>query len=108
MITRRSLMIGAAISALAVLSASAEDWKAKYPELVFAVVPAENATGTVDRWQPFLDYLSKEPGIKVPRRVANDYPAVIEGRRAGNIHIAHYGPASFARARLLGVKTDAF
>jgi phosphonate transport system substrate-binding protein len=108
MITRRSLMIGAAISALAVQSASAEDWKAKYPELVFAVVPAENATGTVDRWQPFLDYLSKELGTKVTLRVANDYAAVIEGQRAGNIHIAYYGPASFARARMVGVKTDAF
>ena len=33
---------------------------------------------------------------------------MIEGQRAGNIHIASYGPASFARARLTGVKTDAF
>ena len=41
-------------------------------------------------------------------RVANDYAAVIEGQRAGNIHIAYYGPASFARARIIGVKTDAF
>ena len=41
-------------------------------------------------------------------RVANDYAAVIEGQRAGNIQIASYGSASFARARLTGVKTDAF
>ena len=41
-------------------------------------------------------------------RVANDYAAVIEGQRAGNIQIAYYGPASFARARITGVKTDAF
>jgi hypothetical protein len=41
-------------------------------------------------------------------RVANDYAAVIEGQRAGNIQIGYYGPASFARARLTGVKTDAF
>jgi phosphonate transport system substrate-binding protein len=44
----------------------------------------------------------------VTLRVANDYAAVIEGQRAGNIHIGYYGPASFARARLTGVKTDAF
>ena len=31
-------------------------------------------------------------------RVANDYAAVIEGQRAGNIQIADYGPASYARA----------
>ena len=40
--------------------------------------------------------------------MANDYAAVIEGQRAGNIHIAYYGPASFARARVTGVKTTAF
>jgi phosphonate transport system substrate-binding protein len=101
-------MIGAAINVLAANGARAQDWKAKYPELVFAVVPAENATGVVDRWTPFVDYLSRALGTKVTLRVANDYAAVIEGQRAGNIHIAYYGPASFARARMVGVKTDAF
>ena len=111
MITRRSLLITAAASALgatAAAAAAAEDWKSKYPELVFAVIPAENASGVVDRWTPFVDYLSKQLGTKVTLRVANDYAALIEGQRAGNIHIAAYGPAAFARARMLGVKTDAF
>src|SRR5271155_4166192 len=107
MLTRRTLMIGSAL-ALTAAAARAQDWKSKYPELVFAVVPAENATGVVDRWTPFVDYLSRELGTKVTLRVANDYAAVIEGQRAGNIQIAYYGPASFARARIIGVKTDAF
>ncbi|MGX1139131.1 hypothetical protein AB7M11_003367 [Bradyrhizobium ottawaense] len=38
MITRRLVLAGAAALAFA-SSASAEDWKAKYPELTFAVVP---------------------------------------------------------------------
>ena len=80
----------------------------KYPELTFAVVPAENASGVTERWTPFVAYLSKELGVKVTLRIANDYAAVIEGQRAGNIQIASYGSASFARARLTGVKTDAF
>jgi phosphonate transport system substrate-binding protein len=75
---------------------------------VFAVIPEENGSGVVDRWTPFVDYLSREIGTKVTLRVANDYAAVIEGQRAGNIQIAYYGPASFARARIIGVKTDAF
>ena len=107
MITRRLILAGAAALAFAT-SASADDWKAKYPELVFAVVPAENASGVTERWAPFMAYLSKELGVKVTLRIANDYAAVIEGQRAGNIQIAAYGSASFARARLTGVKTDAF
>jgi phosphonate transport system substrate-binding protein len=108
MFTRRSLLIGAGVSALAASGARAQAWKEKYPELIFAVIPEENASGVLDRWTPFMDYLSKQIGTKVTLRVANDYAAVIEGQRAGNIHIAYYGPASFARARLIGVKTDAF
>ncbi|MGJ5178334.1 phosphonate ABC transporter substrate-binding protein [Bradyrhizobium oligotrophicum] len=107
MINRRIILAGVAALAFAT-SASAEDWKAKYPELTFAVVPAENASGVTERWTPFVNYLSKELGTKVTLRIANDYAAVIEGQRAGNIHIASYGSASFARARLTGVKTDAF
>jgi phosphonate transport system substrate-binding protein len=108
MFDRRTFMIGAAATALASRAVGAEDWRAKYPELVFACVPAENATGVMDRWAPFIDYLSKQLGTKVTLRVANDYAAVIEGQRAGNIHIGYYGPASFARALIVGVKTEAF
>ncbi|WP_298240052.1 phosphonate ABC transporter substrate-binding protein [uncultured Bradyrhizobium sp.] len=107
MITRRLILAGAAALTLAG-TASAEDWKAKYPEITFAVIPAENGSGVTERYGPFVNYLSKELGVKVTLRVANDYAAVIEGQRAGNIHIGYYGPASFSRARLTGVKTDAF
>ena len=107
MIHRRIVLAGIASLAFAA-SAAAEDWKAKYPELTFAVVPAENASGVTERWTPFMAYLSEELGVKVTLRIANDYAAVIEGQRSGNIQIACYGSASFARARLTGVKTDAF
>ncbi|WP_027520742.1 phosphonate ABC transporter substrate-binding protein [Bradyrhizobium sp. Ec3.3] len=107
MITRRIVLAGAAALAFTA-SASAEDWKTKYPEITFAAIPAENGSGVTERYAPFISYLSKELGIKVTLRVANDYAALIEGQRAGNIHIGYYGPASFARARLTGVKTDAF
>jgi phosphonate transport system substrate-binding protein len=108
MINRRFILAGAAALAFTASGASAQDWKTKYPELTFAVVPAENASGVTERWTPFVAYLSKELGVKVTLRIANDYAAVIEGQRSGNIQIASYGSASFARARLTGVKTDAF
>src|SRR6201992_3704797 len=107
MITRRIVLAGAAALAFTA-TASAEDWKAKYPEITFAVIPAENGSGVTERYGPLVSYLSKELGIKVNLRVANDYAAVIEGQRAGNIQIGYYGPASFARALVTGVKTEAF
>lgn len=109
MTNRRHILAGAAAFLFAsTLGASAQDWKAKYPELTFAIIPAENATGVIERYTPFMDYLSKQLGVKVNLRVANDYAAVIEGQRAGNIHIASYGSASFARALITGVKIQAF
>ena len=109
MLTRRhTLRLAAAGLALAAAPAFAQDWKAKYPELVFAIIPSENASGVTERYTPFVQYLAKELGTKVTLRIANDYAAIIEGQRAGNIHIASYGPASFARARMTGARTDAF
>src|SRR5258708_3569882 len=109
MINRRIIILaGAPALAFTASAASAQDWKTKYQEITCAVIPAENGSGVTERYTPFVNYLSKELGIKVNLRVANDYAAVIEGQRAGNIQIGYYGPASFARARLTGVKTDAF
>ncbi|MEN5082112.1 phosphonate ABC transporter substrate-binding protein [Bosea sp. TWI1241] len=109
MLTRRhTLMLAAGFAGALAAPALAHDWKAKYPEIVFAIIPAENASGVTERYTPFVNYLAKELGTKVTLRIANDYAAIIEGQRAGNIHIASYGPSSFARARMTGAKIDAF
>ena len=110
MIDRRSVLLAVAASAMiaSVGAANAAEWKAKYPELVFAIVPAENASSVNDRYGPMMEYLSKQLGVKVTLRVAADYAAVIEGQRAGQIHIGYYGPASFARALMIGAKVEAF
>ncbi len=108
MLNRRIVMAGAAALGLAVVAspAFAQDWKARYPELTLAIVPSENASGVMDRFGPFTEYLSKEIGTKVTLRVAQDYAAVIEGQRAGQIHIGWYGPSSYARARQTGVNVN--
>jgi phosphonate transport system substrate-binding protein len=108
MFDRRRFVIAVAAFATFAGAAQAQSWKAQYPELVFAVIPAENASGASDRYADFAAYLAKELGVPVKLRVANDYAAVIEGQRAGNIHIAWYGPASYATAYMTGVKTEPF
>ena len=53
MLDRRSLIMRhAACSPSRPAARFAQDWKAKYPELVFAIVPAENASGVTDRYAP--------------------------------------------------------
>lgn len=110
MLNRRHILGTALVAgALATTGAAqAQDWRAKYPELVLAVVPAENASGVSERYAPFVEYLAKELGVKVTLRVANDYAAVIEGQRNGSIHLAGYGPASYARAVVTNVKVEPF
>ncbi len=108
MIDRRTLLAGLAAATTSITTVRAQSYKQAFPELVFAVVPAENASGVTDRYTPFVAYLSRQLGTKVTLRIANDYAALIEGQRAGNIHVAYYGPASFARALVTGVKTTAF
>src|SRR5262245_12113960 len=108
MLNRCTLLAAAIALAFATSTVGAQDYKSKYPELVFAKVPDENASGTSDRWTPLTQYLSKELGVKVTLRMANDCAAVMEGQRAGNIHIAMYGPASYARAHVTGAKVEPF
>jgi phosphonate transport system substrate-binding protein len=110
MMNRRNLLQAAAgLATIPVVATAARaDWKAEYPELVFATIPDENATGVEKRYEPFIQYMTKQLGVPVKLRIANDYAAVIEGQIAGNIHIAKYGPASFARALMNGAKVDAF
>jgi phosphonate transport system substrate-binding protein len=110
MTTRRmALALMAATTLVAsAASVSAQSWKEKFPELVFAVIPAENAAGVTERYGPMMAYLTKELGTNVKLRIAQDYAAVIEGQRAGQIHVAQYGPSSFARALATGAKIDAF
>jgi phosphonate transport system substrate-binding protein len=110
MLTRRHVL-GTALAASSVAlagGAHAQSWKSAYPELVLAVIPAENASGVTERYGPFIEYLSQTLGTKVTLRVASDYAAVIEGQRNGSIHIAGYGPASYARAIVTGVKVEPF
>jgi len=108
MFVNRRTILSFAASILLAVSAQAEEWKAKYPELIFSVAPAENAAQVNERFKDFVAYLSKEIGVPVKLRVVGDYAAVIEGQRAEQIHIAGYGPASYARARMIGVKTTPF
>lgn len=110
MFTRRILLGAVAAMAVAGLAtgASAQEWKKQFSELSFALVPAENAADTTNRWQPMMDYLSKTIGVPVKLRIVNDYAAVVQGQKEGTIQIALYGAASYARAVIVGAEVTPF
>jgi phosphonate transport system substrate-binding protein len=95
---RRTLLTVAAGAALPAAMPIAARAQAMPSELVIAVVPSENSSGVIDRVTPLANYLTKQTGVKTVLRVASDYAAVIEGQKAGNIHIGGYGPGSYVRA----------
>lgn len=114
MMQRRTFLASAAGLGAAALTLPAAaqapagaDWRQRFPELVFAIVPAENAATVNERFAPLIAYMSRELGVRVTLRIANDYAAVIEGQRVGNIHIGAHGPASFARALMVGAQITA-
>jgi len=106
MLTRRSAF--ALSLSLSLPAVAAENRRAKYPEIRFAVIPSENDDSVSARWAPLLTFLSDELGVKFMLRPATDYAAVIEGQRNGHIETAYHGSAAFARALMSGVRTEAF
>ena len=96
------MLTAAGILVLSVLAGVAHaDWRKAYPELTFGIVPSENADGVLQRYEPMMAYMSKELGVPVKLRVVNDYAAVVEGLRTGQVHYAHLGPAAYARAQIV-------
>jgi len=79
-------------------AASAADWREDYPEIVFGMASGENLTDQQRRWQPIADYLSEALDVKVTLRQSNEYAAIIEAQRAGQVQIANYGAAAYATA----------
>ena len=83
-----------------------QGWKDKYKELVFAIVPAENASGVTDRLGPF-------DGLSLERTRHQGDPAHRPGlcggdrraRRPGHIHIGSVRPGC-VRPRLHDRRQD--
>ncbi len=79
----------------------------KWPEkLIFAPVPAENATAANLNWAPFVRGLERELGVKIEQVNLLDYSAVIEAQVSGKVDLAMYGPFSYYLAKQAGAKVD--
>jgi phosphonate transport system substrate-binding protein len=89
----RKLALGA-LTFLTVLSAQAQEMK----ELVFGIISTESSQNLKQDWQPILDDLSKQSGMKINAFFAPDYAGIIEGMRFNKVHLAWYGNKSAIEA----------
>lgn len=68
-------------------------------KLVFAQVPSESAEGIAEDNEAIIKLIEQETGLEVEIQEATDYAAVIEGLRAGQVHVAGLGPFSYMVAK---------
>jgi len=66
--------------------------------LRFGIISTESSQNQAGQWQPFLDDMSQELGVKVEPFFATDYAAVIQAMRFDKIDLAWYGNKSAMEA----------
>lgn len=64
--------------------------------LVFGVVPDSASTQT--NYQPLMDYIAKETGLKVQYKESTDYAALIEAAVAGQLDVASFSGFTYVTA----------
>jgi phosphonate transport system substrate-binding protein len=86
--------IGAAAVAASLSTAAV----AQTTELNFGIISTESQANLKQIWQPFLDAMSEETGLKVNAFFASDYAGVIEGMRFDKVDVAWFGNKSAMEA----------
>lgn len=79
----KTLLAGAAMLA-SVAAANAQ-------EINFGIISTDSSAALRQRWQPLIDDMEKQTGIKVTPFFATDYAGVIEGMRFNKVQLAWMG-----------------
>ncbi|HSW20510.1 MAG TPA: phosphonate ABC transporter substrate-binding protein [Ramlibacter sp.] len=76
---------------LAITGAMAQD-------INFGIISTETSQNLKSDWQPLLDDMAKQTGLKVNAFFASDYAGIIEGMRFNKVHVAWFGNKSAMEA----------
>ncbi len=84
----------ATATVIAAGTASAEEMK----ELNFGIISTESSQNLRKAWEPLLEDMGEELGLKVNAFFAPDYAGIIEGMRFDKVQVAWYGNKSAMEA----------
>ena len=90
---RRSIM---ALTAFCVIASAPV--VASADEINFGIISTESSSNLKQVWQPFLDDMAKQTGLKINPFFASDYAGVIEAMRFKKVQIAWFGNKSAMEA----------
>ena len=62
------------------------------------LAPDEDSAAVLEKYEPFIDYLSEATGMTVEPYVGADYTAVIEALNSGHLDVAWFGPSEYILA----------
>jgi phosphonate transport system substrate-binding protein len=85
----KSLLAGAALLFSGALAAQ---------EINFGIISTDKSAAIKSLWDPFLEDMSKQTGLKVNGFFATDYTGIIEAQRFNKIQVAWYGNKSAIEA----------
>ena len=83
----------AAVVAAGTLSATIA-YSEEVNEINFGIISTESSSNLKTTWQPFLDAMQDQTGIKINAFFAPDYAGVIEGMRFDKVQVAWFGNKS--------------
>lgn len=94
---RRSLLLGAGASALALLAAcggGGSDASGPGKAIVFSILSTESSQNQQGNWQPFLDDMSKQTGLTIKPFYAPNYFALVQAMAAKQIDVGWFSNKS--------------
>ena len=106
MLIRRSILTGVMAVLFGVASvfsantATADEyiggWQKDYPVVSYGVISVETAVDTLKSQKAFVEYASKELGVKFKLFTAAEYAGIVNGLAAGQVHVGWLGASSYA------------
>ncbi|WP_421725582.1 phosphonate ABC transporter substrate-binding protein [Bauldia sp.] len=86
------------VAATAIVASLSTAAFAETAEINFGIISTESQQNLKTIWDPFLDAMTEETGLKVNAFFASDYAGVIEGMRFGKVDVAWFGNKSAMEA----------